>query len=301
MNPATSPRSQPLLERRVIRMTLEYDGTRFVGWQRQRNGLSVQEVVEEALARHLGEKVRVTAAGRTDAGVHALGQVISFSTGSRLSVRAMARGVLPYLPRDVAVIDAAQAPPHFDARRSARLRWYRYFILNRSVAPAVAAAYVTHVPYRLDLERMKQVAQILAGHHDFRAFRAKTCTAVRTTLTLHEPRIRELGHGLLLLDFKCQSFLQNMVRIMAGVMVNCARGKMSLDAVRDMLLTGVRPNEAVTLAPNGLFLYRVIYDDAEARAAMAEEPESMPPLAGPPIPAVTAGLAGSPSIPPKPR
>lgn len=246
--------------KRIIRMTLEYDGTRYVGWQRQANGISVQEKVEEALARHLGERIRVTAAGRTDAGVHALGQVISFPTSTSLPVRAIARGVLPYLPRDIAVVDAAEAPPHFNARRSARLRWYRYFILNRSIAPAVGAAYVTHVPYRLDLSRMEEVARILEGHHDFRAFRAKTCTAVRTHLTLHRPEITELENGLLMLDFKCQSFLQNMVRIMAGVMVNCARGKMTLDAVREMLETGVRPNEAVTLAPNGLFLYRVLYD-----------------------------------------
>jgi tRNA pseudouridine38-40 synthase len=246
--------------KRVIRMTLEYDGTRYVGWQRQANGISVQEKVEEALSRHLGERIRVTAAGRTDAGVHALGQVISFATASPLSVKAIARGVLPYLPRDIAVIDASEAPPHFCARRSARLRWYRYFILNRSVAPAVGSAYVTHVPYKLDLNRMQEVANILEGHHDFRAFRAKTCTAVRTQLTLHRPEIVDLGNGLLMLDFKCQSFLQNMVRIMAGVMVNCARGKMSLDTVREMLETGVRPNEAVTLAPNGLFLYRVLYD-----------------------------------------
>ncbi len=247
--------------KRVIRMTLEYDGTRYVGWQRQANGVSVQEKVEEALSRHLGERVRVTAAGRTDAGVHALGQVISFTTSSCLPIKAIARGVLPYLPRDIAVVDAAEAPPHFNARRSARLRWYRYFILNRSIAPAVGAAYVTHVPYRLDLNRMEEVARLLEGHHDFRAFRAKTCTAVRTHLTMHKPEITVLGDGLIMLDFKCQSFLQNMVRIMAGVMVNCARGKMSLSAVRAMLESGVRANEAVTLPPNGLFLYRVLYDE----------------------------------------
>lgn len=247
--------------RRVIRMTLEYDGTRYVGWQRQANGVSVQQKVEEALARHLGERIRVTAAGRTDAGVHALGQVISFTTATAIPVRAIARGVLPYLPRDIAVTDAQEAPPGFNARRSARLRCYRYFILNRSIAPAVGAAYLTHVPYRLDLARMEEVAAALEGHHDFRAFRAKTCTAVRTVLTLHRPSIQPLGDGLLMLDFRCQSFLQNMVRIMAGVMVNCARGRMPIAAVHEMLATGVRPNEAVTLAPNGLFLYRVLYDE----------------------------------------
>ncbi|AXA37170.1 MAG: tRNA pseudouridine(38-40) synthase TruA [Candidatus Sumerlaea chitinivorans] len=260
-------------EKRVIRMTLEYDGTRYVGWQRQKNGVSVQEKVEEALSRHLGERIRVTAAGRTDSGVHALGQVISFSTRTRLSPHAIARGALPYLPRDIAILNAAEASPDFNARRHARLRWYRYFILNRSIAPAVGAAYLTHVPYRLDLQRMEAVAEIVAGHHDFRAFRAKTCTAVRTHLTLHKPEITLLPDGVLMLDFRCQSFLQNMVRILAGVMVNCARGKMSLDAVRAMLATGERPNEAVTLPPNGLFLYRVLYPgDPELEALLRHAP-----------------------------
>lgn len=245
---------------RIIRMTLEYDGSRYVGWQRQTNGVSVQEKVENALGRHLGERVRVTAAGRTDTGVHALGQVISFPTNRNLTPHAIARGALPHLPRDITIVDAADAPPGFSARRSARLRWYRYFILNRSIAPAVGASYVTHVPYRLDMNRMHTAAALFEGHHDFRAFRAKTCTAVRTCLTMHKPEILELRDRVIAIDFKCQSFLQNMVRILAGTMVSCARGKLELAEVQKMLDTGNRANDAVTLPPNGLFLYRVLYE-----------------------------------------
>ena len=248
---------------RIVRMTLEYDGTRYVGWQRQLNGISVQQKVEEALSRQLGQTVKVTAAGRTDSGVHAMGQVISFPTHSTLPVRAILRGTLAFLPRDIAVVDAADAPPDFNARRSARLRWYRYYICNRSVAPAVGSAFLTHVPFKLDVAKMRAAAAALGGHHDFKAFRAVTCTATRTRLTMHEPVVTPLPDNLLVFDFKCQSFLQNMVRIMAGTITSAGRGRMTVDEIRRMLETGERVNEAVTLQPNGLFLYKVFYGGEE--------------------------------------
>jgi tRNA pseudouridine38-40 synthase len=247
--------------RRVVRMAVEYDGTRFVGWQRQPNGVSVQEVLEDALSAHLRERIRVTASGRTDAGVHARGQVVSFRTASRLPVRAVWRGILPLLPDDVAVTDAQDAPPGFDARRSACLRWYRYFLLNRNVQPAAARQFVTHVPQKLDHAGMLAAAAALAGTHDFAAFRSSSCTAGRTRLSMHPPQIVFLPDGFITMDFRCRSFLQNMVRIMAGAIVACGRGQMDTDAVRAMLCGGERNRHAVTLPPAGLFLWRVYYED----------------------------------------
>jgi len=245
---------------RVIRMTVEYDGTRFVGWQRQLNGLSVQEVLEDAVSTRLGEQVRLTASGRTDAGVHARGQVVSFRTATSLSAHAVRHGLLPLLPPDISVTAAHDAPPDFDARRSARLRWYRHFLLNRSAAPAMARQFVTHVPHRLDHERMLAAADALAGQHDFRAFRASTCVAKRTRLSMHHPQVRFLPDGLVIMDFRCQSFLQNMVRIMGGAIVACGRGQMDADDIRAMLKPGGRHRHAVTLSPNGLFLWQVFFD-----------------------------------------
>lgn len=247
--------------RQNIRMTLEYDGSRYVGWQRQINGVSVQEKVEQALERQLGEKVRVTAAGRTDSGVHAMGQVINFHTESRLPARAIMRGALAYLPRDITIVAAQEVPDDFNARRSARMRWYRYFLCNRSVAPAVGSTYLTHVPYRLDLDKMHEATRTLCGHHDFKAFRAKTCTAKRTQLTMRKIALTPLPENILMLDYQCQSFLQNMVRILTGTIVACGRGKMSIAQLHEMLQGGCRKNEAVTLPPNGLFLYRVFYGE----------------------------------------
>lgn len=241
-------------------MTLEYDGSAFVGWQRQPNGLSVQEAVEEALSRHLGERIVVTASGRTDAGVHALGQVISFSTRSPMPLKGIHHGTQALLPEAVSILEAREADPSFDARRSARLRWYRFFLLNRGVRPALGARYLTHVRGPLDMALMEEAARILTGEHDFRAFRASSCEATRTRLTLHPPGITRGPDGIILLDFRCRSFLQNMVRILAGAMVACAQGRLTPDELRTMLETGVRHRQATTLAPNGLFLYRVYYE-----------------------------------------
>lgn len=244
---------------RNIRLTVEYDGSHYAGWQRQANGLAVQQVLEEALEKQLGERIRINAAGRTDAGVHAIGQVVNFHTNSTLAPRAIERGTLLHLPPDVAISHAQEVDSHFDARRSARLRWYRFFLCNRSVRPALGAQYLSHVIGRLDMHRMRAAADALSGSHDFQAFRAITCTAVRTRLDLYPIQIQRTADDIIILDFRCRSFLQNMVRILAGTLVSCARGKISVDDIREMLETGKRRNEAVTLPPNGLVLWRVLY------------------------------------------
>lgn len=254
-------------------MTVEYDGTRYVGWQRQINGVSVQEKIEEALEKHLGERVTVRAAGRTDSGVHAAGQVISFHTSSSLPARAIWKGVLERLPRDVTVLESEEMPADFDARRSAKLRWYRYFVCNRPVAPAIGRSYVTHVPYPMDLAVVREAAAMLGGEQNFSAFRSRKCTAHRTNLTMWQPRVSELGDGIIRFDYRCQSFLQNMVRIMTGILVECGRGRMRLEQVREMLETGQRAVEARTMLPNGLFLYRVLYDSAEIEALRKQDDE----------------------------
>lgn len=246
---------------RVIRMTVEYDGSRYAGWQLQQNAVTVQQVVEQALSRHLGHAVRVTASGRTDSGVHAMGQVISFSTLCTMPATAMGRGAITHLPDDVTIRDAQDASPDFDARRDARLRWYRFFLCNRDVRPAVARHHLTHVPGALDMNRFRQAAAVLAGEHDFAGFRAASCTAARTRLNLHPIDIAELEDGIIRLDIRCRSFLQNMVRILAGTMVAAARGKMTTEDIARVLQSGVRDNRAVTIGPDGLFLWRVYYEE----------------------------------------
>jgi len=248
-------------DKRMIRMTLEYDGTEYAGWQRQKNVQSIQQTVEEALERHLGEEIRVTASGRTDSGVHAMEQVISFATNSTIPGPAIGKGLMLHLPSDISVTRSEDAAPDFDARRDARLRWYRFFLCNRSARPAAGARYLTHVPRKLDLDLMRQAAGQLAGEHNFEAFRAVTCTAKRTTLTMQPIEIAVLPDNIIQIDYRCRSFLHNMVRILTGTLVAAAQNKLTNDDITAMLETGRRHQLAVTVPPNGLFLYRVFYEE----------------------------------------
>lgn len=242
-------------------MTLEYDGTRYAGWQRQLNSFTLQQAVEEALCKRLDEPIRVVASGRTDSGVHAMGQVISFPTQSTLSAIAIGKGLYKHLPKDIAVISTTDAPPGFDARRSALLRWYRFFLLNRPAMPAIGANYLTHVHGALDFDLMQRAAQMLSGEHDFSSFRATSCTANRTQLSMYPIELTPRPDNIIQLDFKCRSFLHNLVRILTGTIIAAGRNRICLDDIENMLNGGQRPIRIVTAKPNGLFLYRVFYKD----------------------------------------
>ncbi|MDD4280249.1 MAG: tRNA pseudouridine(38-40) synthase TruA [Candidatus Sumerlaeales bacterium] len=246
---------------RNIRMVIEYDGTNYVGWQFQINGVSVQETLETALAAALEHSVRVLAAGRTDAGVHAKGQVVNFFTNSHLPTRAILVQTLRRLPEDIAIVSVDDVSSDFNARCNATLRWYKFFLLNRSIRPTAGRQYLTHVYGKLDFDAMEQVCDLLAGVHDFRAFRSINCQAVRTLLTMRRPRIQRFPDGLITVDYMARSFLQNMVRIMTGCLVSVGRGRMAPAEVARMMEDYHRPVEAVTLPPQGLFLYRVYYGD----------------------------------------
>lgn len=246
---------------RIIKLTLEYDGTNYAGWQRQTSDRSVQQTIEDGLERYLGEQIRITASGRTDAGVHAMGQVISFPTVSTIPIQALGLGLRPYLPDDLAIIAAEDAEPGFDARRSARMRWYRFFLCNRRNRPAVGRRYLTHVTHPMDLDKMRAAADVMVGSHDFSAFRSSACTAPRTRLTMQPIIITALPNDIVQIDYRCRSFLQNMVRIMTGALIAVGTGRMDEADIAAMLETGQRHRRAVTAKPYGLFLYQVSYRD----------------------------------------
>ncbi len=252
------------METRTLKLTIEYDGTCYAGWQRQKNADTIQGSIEDAIAKVIREKVRITGAGRTDAGVHALAQVAHFSTRSTLPSKNILKGANSYLPRDIVIRDVEQVDSTFNARRQARLRWYRYQIMNRSERPALYRHFFWHVPRRLDISRMEAVAEALRGHHDFRAFRSQLCTAKRTKLTMEELSLATQD-DVILIDFKCRSFLHNMVRIIVGLMVVVGGGKLPLSVCEEMIKTGKRSPTVLTAPPSGLFLMRVYYDLDENR------------------------------------
>ena len=224
---------------KTIRLTIEYDGTAYVGWQFQINGLSVQQVVEQALFRVLGEPVRLASSGRTDAGVHALGMVAHFRTGRDLPLEAYRCGVNRYLPQDVAVLEAAEAEADFHARFSAKGKWYRYTICQSPIRSPLTARTSWHVRSELDEPAMFEAAPTFVGAHDFAAFRASGCNAATTVRDIYAVELSRQGN-LLHIDVKGSGFLRNMVRIMVGTLVDIGQGKRTGDDLRQVLQGGAR-------------------------------------------------------------
>lgn len=266
-----------------VALGLEYDGRPFCGWQSQAGGGSVQDALEAALAAIAGRPVRVTAAGRTDAGVHAAMQVVHFDTEAARPASAWVRGANAHLPDAVAILWAREVPPDFHARFSARERSYRYLLLNRPVRPAIGSGRVGwfHVP--LDLAAMREAAALLEGEHDFSAFRAAECQAKSALRTV--TRIALERHGdLLVLDVWANAFLHHMVRNIVGALVYVGKGKHPPHWIRDVLEGRDRNRAAPTFAADGLYLSSVRY----------APPFDLPAQAPAPLEAALSGLGAVP-------
>jgi len=255
---------------RTLKITLAYDGTRFVGWQRQAAGDSVQGLIEAALARFEGAPVTVHGAGRTDAGVHALGQVASAVVTCAHGTGVLARGLNGQLPRDVRVLSVTDAPAGFHARFSARSKTYRYLLRNGAIGVPFERALVWHVGAPLDLERMNTAAGALAGTHDFSAFQSEGSGTATTTRTLRRSEVRVLPpppHGLhgpeagILIAYEVDGdgFLRHMVRAVVGTLVEVGRGRRSPDTMVALTAGAPRAQAGPTAPPHGLYLVRVDY------------------------------------------
>ncbi|MBV9078366.1 MAG: tRNA pseudouridine(38-40) synthase TruA [Methylobacteriaceae bacterium] len=241
------------------RLLVEYDGTQFVGWQHQQNGRSVQEAVEAAILRFSGEVRRVQCAGRTDAGVHASGQVIHLDLVRDWPPDRVRDALNAHLrPDPVAILSAEQVPDTFDARRSALRRHYLYRILNRRAPPALEAGRVWHVPWQLDAERMQAAAQALVGRHDFTTFRAAECQAESPIRTLEQLDVARVGDEIRVAA-SARSFLHHQVRSMVGTLSLAGAGRWSADQVREAL-EARRRSACGPMAPAaGLVFLRVDY------------------------------------------
>ncbi len=254
----------------LIRLILEYEGTAYAGWQRQANGVSIQEVVETALARVLGEEVRLHSSGRTDAGVHARAMNAHFFTERRLPVEAFRFGVNRHLPGDVAVLEACEVPAGFHARFSARGKWYRYLVQQGPVRAPLNARFSWHIRKPLDLEAMREAAALFVGHHDFAAFRGTGCSARTTEREVFSFDISRQG-DLLCFDVRGGGFLRHMVRIMVGTVVEIGLGARPPDDIVRLLQDGTREAAGRTAPPQGLCLMGVWYDESFSKAAQDEE------------------------------
>ena len=244
-----------------ILLTVEYDGTNYAGWQRQINGLAVQQVLEEALQKATRERIVVTGASRTDAGVHALGQAVHFDTDSRIPPEKYPFVLNTMLPRDVRVHSGREVPEGFHARIMTCGKRYTYRIVNSRHASAIRRNTHVHVPLPLDLAPMQEAAKQLLGTHDFAAFQAAGGTAKTTVRTITSAELVRFGDEIIL-TVEGDAFLYNMVRIIAGTLIEIGLGRRSINAFTEAYETLDRLSLGVTAPPQGLELTKVYYPEA---------------------------------------
>jgi tRNA pseudouridine38-40 synthase len=244
---------------RRIALGIEYDGSRFLGWQTQPGGGTVQDALEPALAAIAGTALCVTAAGRTDRGVHARLQVVHFDTEAERPASAWVRGVNALLPDSVAVLWSHEVDAEFHARYSAVSRTYRYVLLNRDVRPALAASRVGWFHLPLDVDGMRAAAALLVGEHDFSAFRSSECQAKTPIRRLQVLQIEAQGERI---DFvlRANAFLHHMVRNIVGTLIYVGKGKHPPSWAREVLLSRDRARAAPTFGAEGLYLEKIQYD-----------------------------------------
>ena len=254
-----------MADSRKIKLTLAYDGTRYHGWQLQRNGLTIQEVLEDKLRVMTREPVRVFGSGRTDAGVHALGQVCHFETRSRLEPEELQRGLNSLLPDDVHVVRAEAVHPGYHARYDARSKVYEYRILNRPEPDVFLHRYTWHISRPLRREAMSQGLACLRGEHDFSSFRSAGSGNRNPVRRMLHVELREAESGLIHVVFEANGFLRHMVRNLTGTVVDVGTGKISPAEFEGILESGDRRRAGVKAPARGLFLMEVRYGCGETK------------------------------------
>jgi tRNA pseudouridine38-40 synthase len=244
---------------RNIKLLIEYDGTKYLGWQVQPGGPTVQGTLEEKLSLLTGERIHLFGSGRTDSGVHALGQVAHFKTQSQMDTRTIQRALNSLLPSDIMIQKAEEVGEGFHARKHSKSKVYEYRILNRKLRSVFHRGYIWHIPQRLNLAEMKKATQSLIGEHDFSAFRtvgSPTRTTVRRVTRAEWKRGRD---GLIRFEIEANGFLKQMVRSIVGTLVEIGKGKRKASDLRKVLNSKDRKEAGPTAPAQGLFLKEVKY------------------------------------------
>jgi tRNA pseudouridine38-40 synthase len=241
-----------------LKLTLEYDGTKYHGWQVQHNAPTVQGVVEAALHRLFDQPVRVRVAGRTDTGVHALGQVISFPLLKALDLLRFQRSLNAILPADIVVTHVEEVPDTFNPRRDATSRIYQYRIWRRLWRSPLWASSSWHVSYPLDIRALGQAAAMLIGEHDFSSFQGSDSVEHNSRRTIFRSTVRD-EDDFLLYDVEARSFLRHMVRNIVGTLVDVGRGALSVEDFARIFAARDRTHAGLNAPPQGLFLVEVKY------------------------------------------
>lgn len=246
-----------------VALGIEYNGAKYFGWQRQNDAISVQQQLEKALKVVAATEIQVQCAGRTDAGVHATGQVVHFDSPVARPDVAWTLGLNTHLPKDVAIKWVKTVDDSFHARFSATARRYRYIIYNHRLRTGILNTGITHVYVPLDHEKMHQAAQCLLGEHDFSAFRASLCQAKTATRKLSHINITRMG-DYIMIDVQANAFLHHMVRNITGSLVRIGTGERPISWLQELLINKDRTKAAATAKPNGLYLVKVVYPESFA-------------------------------------
>jgi len=241
-----------------IKITIEYDGSGYCGWQVQPNGLSVQQVIEDAIYKITGEKLRINGSGRTDAGVHAFGQTATFITSSSIPPESFSKALNYHLPGDISIVSSCRAEEGFHARFSAKGKHYKYLIFNRGTRSPFYESRAYRVTRELDINAMKRACEFFVGTHDFAGFMATGSQVEDTVRAINALSIVESGN-LIEMDVEGTGFLYNMVRIIAGTLLECGLGKINSADIPDLIRSKKREEAGPTLPAHGLYLVEVFY------------------------------------------
>ena len=243
---------------RNIKLTIEYDGKDFNGWQKQPTKLNIQGEIERAIELITGEQVDLTASGRTDAGVHALAQVANFKTNSNLPVEKFAVAINSKLKKSIRIQKAEEVEERFHARYNCRQKTYRYIINNTEEGSAIYRNLEYFVPVKLNVEKMKQAIKYFEGEHDFKGFKASGTSSKSSVRTIYKTNIEEKD-GRIVIELTGNGFLYNMVRIISGTLVDVGLGKIKPEEITEIINSKDRTRAGKTLPPYGLYLVKVEY------------------------------------------
>lgn len=243
---------------RNILIVIEYDGTNYSGWQKQLNAPSIQEEVEKAIFKITKKQTEIFGSGRTDAKVHALGQVANFHTDCTIPTEKIAIALNSVLPDDIVILKSIEVSNDFHARYSAKKKTYIYRVLNTEIKRPLERNYACHVREKLDIEAIKNMAKLLIGEHDFKAFSSRGSSAKTTIRTIYDIKITK-ENDIIVFEFTGNGFLYNMVRIIVGTLIELGKNSSKYD-IKKALDTGDRKYAGPTALPQGLFLKKVSYN-----------------------------------------
>lgn len=245
---------------RNIKLVIEYDGKEFNGWQKQPTKLNIQGTIEQVIKNITGEEINLMASGRTDAGVHALGQVANFKTNSNIPIDKIAIAINSNLKKSIRIISAEEVEERFHSRLTCKRKTYRYIINNSEFSSAIYRNLETHVPQKLDVEKMKIAAKLFEGEHDFKAFKASGTSSKSSVRTIYKAEIIEVEKNRIYIELTGNGFLYNMVRIISGTLVDVGLGKIQPEEIKKIIKLKDRNLAGKTMPPNGLYLVNVEYD-----------------------------------------